>query len=312
MAGKTQKGEPSERGEENAEELASWLSDLELEMFLDRNPDVEISEKPPCVWRFSGAGCDGGSCKACENLPKLNVWKNAETWDRNGEIAVLTIQPHSLTGDDIDALDRLSGSQLGLQFRIKKGGWKFPGMSWIVELLPNPETDRARKHGPIGARAQCSHCGKRFPALIIAAMLNAGQQVIQEMGMLCGGCYGHFREKIRRILPSKKEESANMIKLFRSEKGAGIIADAKDEREFFDNLSKLLLSQIRENGKAANGNFQITLRQWLEQGTDIVCKLRGYKAETVRERRVFIAGEAEPRNEDMVAEIDEWAKEEEQ
>ena len=91
-----------------------------------------------------------------------------------------------------------------------------------------------------------------------------------------------------------------------------IIADAKDEREFFDNLSKLLLSQIRENGKAANGNFQITLRQWLEQGTDIVCKLRGYKAETVRERRVFIAGEAEPRNEDMVAEIDEWAKEEEQ
>lgn len=69
-----------------------------------------------------------------------------------------------------------------------------------------------------------------------------------------------------------------------------ISSKAKDENEFITELSNAL-------GQASTGDLTMRMRELLPLIVDMCCKYRGYKAETVHERRELVAGDLEmPRN----------------
>jgi len=72
-----------------------------------------------------------------------------------------------------------------------------------------------------------------------------------------------------------------VVKLYRSDEGYAVFTDATDEREFIASAS-MALSATEDDPDAVG--------QYLAHFVDIVCKLRGYKAPTVTEKRVLIAG----------------------
>ena len=109
-----------------------------------------------------------------------------------------------------------------------------------------------------------------------------------------------------------------MIELYKDGDHMAILTDAKDEREFMDQVSELLADVIgSDNGYlrvAGNEDFlyglqewlsgkdntgysglsndwEFQLGRWLPQIVDICCKYRGYKAD-VLERKVLIAGDS--------------------
>lgn len=94
-----------------------------------------------------------------------------------------------------------------------------------------------------------------------------------------------------------------MIKLFKAAGSLAIMTEAVDEREFLEKLSALLSQAIDDEAYAGDWEFQ--LQRWLPQAVDICCKLRGYKAENVREKRVLIAGDCDPWPSCLTMEIDE-------
>jgi hypothetical protein len=80
-----------------------------------------------------------------------------------------------------------------------------------------------------------------------------------------------------------------MIELYKDGDQMAILTDAKDEREFMDEMSELLDRAIRSNENETDWQFQ--LQRWLPQMVDVCCKYRGYKCNNVQERRVFVAGD---------------------
>ena len=71
------------------------------------------------------------------------------------------------------------------------------------------------------------------------------------------------------------------VKLYASDEGFTVYTDATDERDFV---------QAAASALADKGVKEGDLAQYLPRVIDIVCKLRGYKAPSVIEKRVFIAG----------------------
>jgi hypothetical protein len=101
----------------------------------------------------------------------------------------------------------------------------------------------------------------------------------------------------------KKRKSTAMIKLYKDGDHMSIVTEAKDEREFLENLAALL-SRLIDSGRH-EGDWEFQLMRWLPQTVDICCKMRGYKVETVRERTVLIAGDSDPTGASLEASIDE-------
>jgi hypothetical protein len=74
---------------------------------------------------------------------------------------------------------------------------------------------------------------------------------------------------------------AGNVKLYKSDEGFAIYTDANDERDFVQAVSAALADK-------SVGLEEMTA--YMPRVVDIVCKLRGYKAPTVIERRVLISG----------------------
>ena len=71
------------------------------------------------------------------------------------------------------------------------------------------------------------------------------------------------------------------VKLYQTELGYAVYTDASDERDFVAAASAAVADeQVDADAMAA----------YLPRIVDIVCKLRGYKAPGVMEKRVLIAG----------------------
>jgi hypothetical protein len=71
--------------------------------------------------------------------------------------------------------------------------------------------------------------------------------------------------------------------------GTCLRTNAVDADDFSDAFSKVLA----EHFKIAKGNV-VYLRAWFDQAFEIMCKLRGYKAEAVQEQRILWTGHFSP------------------
>jgi len=76
-----------------------------------------------------------------------------------------------------------------------------------------------------------------------------------------------------------------------------IVTDAKDEREFLDQMSEAF-TELVESGRY-DGDWEFQFNFWLPQMVDICCAYRGYK-NGVMIRKQFIAGEFYPIQDDSV------------
>lgn len=65
-----------------------------------------------------------------------------------------------------------------------------------------------------------------------------------------------------------------------------ISSKAKDESEFITEVANAI-------GQASSGDLTLRMRELLPLIVDMCCKYRGYKAETVHERRELVAGDLE-------------------
>lgn len=65
-----------------------------------------------------------------------------------------------------------------------------------------------------------------------------------------------------------------------------ISSKAKDESEFITEVANAI-------GQASQGDLTLRMRELLPLIVDMCCKYRGYKAETVHERRELVAGDLE-------------------
>jgi len=77
-----------------------------------------------------------------------------------------------------------------------------------------------------------------------------------------------------------------MIEFFKNGDALAIRTDAQNETEFFDGLAEAITQMA--SGEMKN-DLEYHLRFWLPQAFEILCKLRGYKAD-VQEKRVLMAG----------------------
>jgi hypothetical protein len=83
-----------------------------------------------------------------------------------------------------------------------------------------------------------------------------------------------------------KSKGRPMIEFFKNGDALAIRTDAQTENEFFDGLADAI--QQMSNGEMKN-DLEYHLRFWLPQAFEILCKLRGYKAD-VQEKRILMAG----------------------
>lgn len=118
--------------------------------------------------------------------------------------------------------------------------------------------------------------------------------------------YDQLESELFRGVLSKKpfspQGSSNMrdyVKLYLDEDRHAIGTNIIDERLFLERVSETFAGMIHD--KRLNGDSQYHLSRWLPQVVDIVCKLRGYKAPTVEEQRVLIAGAISPSETMVVA-----------
>jgi hypothetical protein len=70
-----------------------------------------------------------------------------------------------------------------------------------------------------------------------------------------------------------------------------ISTKAADEMEFVDEMARRLAALMPVSNREL---WTLRLREWLPLAVDICCKYRGYKAETVKERRELLAGDLVP------------------
>lgn len=95
---------------------------------------------------------------------------------------------------------------------------------------------------------------------------------------------------------SGERRNNNMVKLFKDGKALSLQTDASDEAQFTRDFSLAL--QDFMTGPQFEGQHQI--ETWIKHHADICCKLRGYKAESVREQRLLTIGEINPSSETLV------------
>lgn len=86
-----------------------------------------------------------------------------------------------------------------------------------------------------------------------------------------------------RVLPTHEATSIMdaTVKLYQSDEGFAIYTDAADERDFIEAAAAAVADEVID---------QDAMAAYLPRIVDIVCKLRGYKAPTVIEKRVLISG----------------------
>lgn len=111
------------------------------------------------------------------------------------------------------------------------------------------------------------------------------------------------RAGVAQAAPTCNQEESEVIQLYKNGSSLAIATEAKDEREFLEEFS-LMLSEAIDAGKY-KGEWENNLSKWLPQAVDICCRMRGYKTESVREKRVLIAGDIDPRAEDLSMSVDE-------
>lgn len=101
-------------------------------------------------------------------------------------------------------------------------------------------------------------------------------------------------ERARAIVQQRKQEEGAdtmaeaKVRFYKNGGVMGIQTSALDERDFIQECATGLATMI-DQGQFM-GDWQFQFEQWLPQIVDIVCKLRGYKAESVHERRVLSVG----------------------
>ena len=84
-----------------------------------------------------------------------------------------------------------------------------------------------------------------------------------------------------------------MVEIFKNaedERDVMIRSNCEDEKAFTDEFSRAF-SQFVKTETAANGTVTSKLMGLF---TDICCKYRGYKAEGVTEKKVYVAGQGVP------------------
>lgn len=120
-----------------------------------------------------------------------------------------------------------------------------------------------------------------------------------------------YRESVRRALGddapivtitfkrSTNPMAREYVKLYQDGDSVAISTNVVDEADFMRRAASALADVVNENpGDPAN---ETRLLNWLPQITDIVCKLRGYKAPLVDEQRVLTAGRILPSDSLVVA-----------
>ena len=93
-----------------------------------------------------------------------------------------------------------------------------------------------------------------------------------------------------------------MVELFKNGDTMAIRTDAKDERDFIDQIGEAFSKLIQSNRYEGDWEFQFGF--WLPQVVDICCAYRNYK-NTVTVRRQLIAGDYYPLPEHCVITIGE-------
>lgn len=119
--------------------------------------------------------------------------------------------------------------------------------------------------------------------------------------------------RVGRPSTREDEEMKARLALHRHLNGAvSVVTNATGEREFLASFAEAISWAHTEAARARNDSdsgepafdgLEEALADWLKAGVDIVCKLRGYKAETVMEERVLAAGRWPHPNEAPVAEV---------
>ncbi len=100
-------------------------------------------------------------------------------------------------------------------------------------------------------------------------------------------CYKVIDE-VKEVTKKKTTSTNALVELFEDYelRKFAISSRAKDEKEFL-----VELSQVMANSQSDDWN--IRLRETLPLIVDLCCKYRGYKADTVVERRELVAGDLE-------------------
>ena len=79
-----------------------------------------------------------------------------------------------------------------------------------------------------------------------------------------------------------------MVKLYKDGDKMAISTDAKNERQFLDEMSFAIEGFIDDG--CYKGDYYFQFSYWLPLVVEICCKYRGYKA-NIEERRVLVAGD---------------------
>lgn len=233
-------------------------------LYADRT-GAKRSGSRPCVKRLLGKRCGQtyGDYHCDTHEPPGS--DHASFWTRGRKPYSYVYQPYGIGGETFKELASFC-SDLGLLASVDASwSWHYPGATLLVELMTE-HSDRVFKD----------------PAF---------------RGAVHDPCIDDFSKR------KPIQEVDTLIQLFKNGTAMAIATEAKDEREFLDELS-LMLGQAIEEEKYA-GEWEHHLSKWLPQAVDICCKLKGYKTESVREKRVLIAGDVEPRPEDLSISIDE-------
>ena len=92
-----------------------------------------------------------------------------------------------------------------------------------------------------------------------------------------------------------------MIELYKDGDYIVIMTDEKDERDFLDQMSRLLNDMIEARQYENDWYFQFSF--WLPQIVNICCKYRGYKS-SVLARQLLISGSLPPNKMEPTSSID--------
>lgn len=108
--------------------------------------------------------------------------------------------------------------------------------------------------------------------------------------------------EVRRKNNSKFYGGDVMLELFRDGNRFGLVTDSGDERTFTQQFATALQAVIVK--EASELSRSVVTENWLKQFTEVVLKMRGYKA-NVRTRQLIEAGEFSPGNSSLEAKVDD-------
>ena len=90
------------------------------------------------------------------------------------------------------------------------------------------------------------------------------------------------------------------VRLYRTDKDFAIVTDATEEPRFLE-AAATALARLGANGNA-DADPDLEIRAYLPQVVDIACRLRGYKAPNVVEKRILSIGLIPPGDDTLFVE----------